>query len=1421
MKKRFKFLTCVLALSLSVVPLFGCDTDDGEKPDDNTVKIELTIPTITLIVGESKNAGINVIGGIAEISVKDPSIASYADGKITGLKPGTTEVVITLGDKTETLTVTVKEAEVKVATYKVTVNGDVKQYKEGEKISKPSNPTKEKTDEFEYWFDGWYFGDKKWDFENDTVTENITLEAKFNQNKRKYSVNIDGRFVYVEYGGKIPTPETPTKPSTQTTEYVFEKWVLWGTETEWNFETDVVKGDVALTPVFTEKVREYTYVYDFETETIEVGKGSYTLFELSEEDYAAMCVELFKGENSLGKLDVADGKITVKQPQGTYLLKITYKNQEINKTCRLVADGKATIKINQNVELGGANGEFQSFGQNYTVEGNSVTLTNQTYAYIGGEKPTDTVYYEAVTDFSSGVGQMAGFMPACEQKDLSQGGNKLLFSYSGNNKLYYQETKEWNGAGVTPLITLHSSVYNIRNCKIGVARVGNDYYIFMNDEMIAHYETDSFEKSGFGFANTSGAVNLTLSNVRYCVIEDEVKKMVEDNMPSAFLGGSITYPDGTTYNSFGSSWWLTSPNSGVLNHTTYLYAADTMSNVYYQEATFTREKGWVGLIVNTLDGQPFDNCGWYGYGVYSGGDSIFLHEFDRSWSSGTWKTSLSGVSGDTFKLGVARTNDYYYVFINDKLVISEKVTAYSTKDNSVALPADNMSAAGIFRGTNFSEEGKQITFSDYYYTTDAAVIGKYIGGATIEYGDNVVIEQFGKKIANGETLLTGAYATVKFDIPESKVIKNYSLTKDGKSVGVELSDGQLVFTPENDAKYKVEVEFADAGTSNVTINVKLPQVKVGDKEYNLYDMNIDPAKVTVKLLNVTKAQEQVYALESLSKVISGIDSGYYKLTVVYASNEYSVYFTAENNKDVVVDGYVSETYLGGSITLNGTTFKSFDEAGENATAGNGWRLVDDKRDTVTLTSYTYAFQKDFTGTKYYVEGTFNTNQKFKLGSSFGGMLISHGPKNLSATSDKKFEVAILGKSVVGCYIPDNWSPLNTFIIANFDDLWIEYDLTAVRLGVVRDGTKYWFFVNGVYVGDYVLPEIENECGVGVVASASVNITVSSFKCSKNDELIEALKASAPVKENTQIDVYFVAGQSNASGCTNVDLDTVAALDDHYIYGYNNVYYAGNGGANWMHNMKFGLSRAGLGETATKMGPELGMAEALSTYYNPESGKQAVILKYAVGGTNLTDYVGGLNASDGNWVSPSYAKTLNQQSKDNLTGGLYKNFMAEMFGGLDRNGNDHGTGLWGDLIARGYTPVIKGLYWMQGEADKGNPTEYLKAFKYFAADIRADITTKSGQDCSKMPIFIGEISRTSGSANPGTQTTNKNFIKMQNTIPDNIDNCYVIKNGDIDICEYKDGKSVIVGSDEWHWNYKDCIKIGNMVGQSILSNVLKK
>ncbi len=57
--------------------------------------------------------------------------------------------------------------------------------KEGEKISKPNDPIKEGFN-----FDGWFFQDKKWDFDKDVVAGDMTLTAKFTEIIRVKSVML-------------------------------------------------------------------------------------------------------------------------------------------------------------------------------------------------------------------------------------------------------------------------------------------------------------------------------------------------------------------------------------------------------------------------------------------------------------------------------------------------------------------------------------------------------------------------------------------------------------------------------------------------------------------------------------------------------------------------------------------------------------------------------------------------------------------------------------------------------------------------------------------------------------------------------------------------------------------------------------------------------------------------------------------------------------------------------------------------------------------------------------------------------------------------------------------------------------------------------------------------------------------------------
>lgn len=221
-----------------------------------------------------------------------------------------------------------------------------------------------------------------------------------------------------------------------------------------------------------------------------------------------------------------------------------------------------------------------------------------------------------------------------------------------------------------------------------------------------------------------------------------------------------------------------------------------------------------------------------------------------------------------------------------------------------------------------------------------------------------------------------------------------------------------------------------------------------------------------------------------------------------------------------------------------------------------------------------------------------------------------------------------------------------------------------------------------------------------------------------------------------------------------------------------------------------------------------MASVLSEYYDGVN-RTAGIIKFAHGGTSLLNNVDGENAASGNWVSPSYAEYLGVEYSG-LTGGLYRALLEQVSDSVSR------------LEGKGYDEIsIKGLFWMQGESDKNEPSEYSVAFKYFADDIRRDLGRIMNEELSELAVMIGEISETSGSASASAVQTNKRFIAMQRALAEELDNTYVIASGQYKIAEWINGADVkdVYQNDTWHWNTEKMFRIGELVGECIVKDIL--
>ncbi|MBE6668341.1 MAG: sialate O-acetylesterase [Ruminococcaceae bacterium] len=315
-----------------------------------------------------------------------------------------------------------------------------------------------------------------------------------------------------------------------------------------------------------------------------------------------------------------------------------------------------------------------------------------------------------------------------------------------------------------------------------------------------------------------------------------------------------------------------------------------------------------------------------------------------------------------------------------------------------------------------------------------------------------------------------------------------------------------------------------------------------------------------------------------------------------------------------------------------------------------------------------------------------------------------------------------------------------------------------------------------------------------------------------------------------IDIYIIAGQSNAVGHSKInDMETIASGVPGVVKGYSNIYYAGNARTDTVvssvryiidNDVDWQNVTVGLGRQGGYIGPELGMAEVLSSYYNKNTGKEAGIIKFAHGGTSLFDKSTGSNQF-GNWVSPSYAEELGLGYEDgDVTGQLYRDLLLEVSSNILA------------LKKKGYTDIkIKGLYWMQGENDRGEPNNYERVFPTWVKDIRGDLSdmmrfiNESNDDsgASSMPVFVGTISKTFAlSAGDKTgDAINQPFIDMQKRLTGIIENCYVIDNSKyaINVWEFENDKCVVVGADTYHWNQNDMISIGKDIGNAILRNCL--
>ena len=333
-------------------------------------------------------------------------------------------------------------------------------------------------------------------------------------------------------------------------------------------------------------------------------------------------------------------------------------------------------------------------------------------------------------------------------------------------------------------------------------------------------------------------------------------------------------------------------------------------------------------------------------------------------------------------------------------------------------------------------------------------------------------------------------------------------------------------------------------------------------------------------------------------------------------------------------------------------------------------------------------------------------------------------------------------------------------------------------------------------------------------------------------------AFAPAKADETlktVDVYLLMGQSNAAGFSSVKSGSAALTSDTFdnvlVGGVNQPYL--NGTFSNFKRLDYSSlvpAKKDLGKTAGYFGPEYGMARALSSAKVSVNGmgkplydkdNKAVIFKYAVGASRLLNYVEDGDKDRGTWYPRSLVDTSSANYAEGVTGALYAGAVAAFRTFAD------------NLKKSGYQPVVKGIAWMQGEADRNSPSEYRNVIQSFVRDLREDLTEITGVDASDAIFAMGEISETFYSSTQ--RATNKAFIKMQNEVAEleSMQPAAVVETGDLpinlpesELGQYGYTKSgatfntgygdYIVGTDRAHWNAKDMVLIGERFGAAFLS-----
>ena len=228
----------------------------------------------------------------------------------------------------------------------------------------------------------------------------------------------------------------------------------------------------------------------------------------------------------------------------------------------------------------------------------------------------------------------------------------------------------------------------------------------------------------------------------------------------------------------------------------------------------------------------------------------------------------------------------------------------------------------------------------------------------------------------------------------------------------------------------------------------------------------------------------------------------------------------------------------------------------------------------------------------------------------------------------------------------------------------------------------------------------------------------------------ALSVFPSISAAQTIDVYILAGQSNMDGRGQVnDLSAaqLASLENDTMISFLNPgsereramptsnpndLDAGTNGFTALVPGGFSVDGTSARVLTPSFGPELSFGASIAEATG--SNNQIALIKVSRGGTNLRN----------NWR----ADTTVDDGPDEPIGYLYRALLEEV------------TTRLADLEADGFTPIVRGFVWHQGESDSNQVSGYADRFVEFVEGVRAEF----GAD---IPFVLGELSRTRDASPP--------------------------------------------------------------------------